>query len=84
MVDHIKRRPKEKPSKMPVISNPTTDFIKRLRDVCYWERLVLSKVVKLLLRETIKATEEAFNDADVAVARAGGEPRARPFVSFYV
>ena len=58
-------------------SDPTTDFIERLRGVWYWERLVLSKVVKLLLRETIKATEEVFNDADVAVVRACGEVLAR-------
>lgn len=78
VIDQLKTGPAKKPSKAPATFNLTTDLVERLRDACYWERLVLSQVVELSIRDTIEKMEDAFNDGDRFPEREDDLPTSRP------
>lgn len=78
LLSDLKPGPSSRPNKTGATFSLSEDLLERLRNACYWERLVMSKVVERAIADAVAAIEEEGNDGEPYDQRKNDLPTSRP------
>jgi hypothetical protein len=70
--------PSKRPPKESITFSLPHALTERLRNMCYYERLTMSQVVKKAIRYAVEEVEERHNDGEPYPDRSGDLPTSRP------